>query len=120
MLILLFCPELVGEQAVKDRCEKLASFPPRREDNQPIPEPLKIPDAPKTVRDVRCFRSFTRDSTMVDVVRKCGIPDKHVGSGIFIFVYYMRDCSTVSVGTGDLKRLGITYVKNGQPTVLLE
>jgi hypothetical protein len=57
--------------------------------------------------------------TMLDVVRKCGMPDKHEGSGIYIFVYYMNDCSTVSVGTPDLKRLGITHVKRGKATVLL-
>jgi len=56
---------------------------------------------------------------MLDVVRKCGVPHKHAGSGIYIFVYYMNDCSTVTVGTPDLKRLGITHVKQNKKTVLL-
>jgi dipeptidyl aminopeptidase/acylaminoacyl peptidase len=37
---------------------------------QPIPEQLKSLDAPKTVRNVEYFRSFTDKSTMIDVVGK--------------------------------------------------
>jgi hypothetical protein len=87
-------------------------------DNQPMPEQFKIPDAPKTARQVSCFASFKKDSTMLDVVRKCGIPDQHAGSGIYIFVYYMDDCSTVTIGTPDLKRLAIRHVKEKKTTVL--
>ena len=108
-----FC--LAAQKTIVERC-RAASAP---FDNQPIPEQLKIPDAAKTARQVSCFTSFKKDSTMLDVVRKCGIPDKHAGSGIYIFVYYMNDCSTVSVGTPDLKRIGIRHVKRGKTTVLL-
>jgi hypothetical protein len=52
---------------------------------QVIPDEIKLPDAPETARNVRCFRSFTSISAMTDVVRKCGIPDEHQGSGIWIF-----------------------------------
>jgi hypothetical protein len=100
------------------KCEAL-TFPPRHDDSQPIPPQLMIPDAPKTVREVSCFLSFKQNSTMIDVVRKCGLPDKHMGSGVYIFVYYMNDCSTVSVGTSDLRELGISHVKQGTSTVLL-
>jgi hypothetical protein len=34
-----------------------------------------IPNTPKTARQVSCFRSFNRNSTMIDVVQKCGVPD---------------------------------------------
>lgn len=117
-LILSFCLEVLGQQSIQSRCETLTAFPPRPEDNQPIPEQLKIPDAPKTARQVSCFRSFNGNSTMIDVVRKCGVPDKHMGSGVYIFVYYMTDCSTVSIGTADLQHLGISHVKQGQTTIL--
>jgi hypothetical protein len=83
-----------------------------------MPEQFKIPDAPKTTRQVSCFTPFKKESTMLDVVRKCGIPDKHAGSGIYIFVYYMNDCSTVTVRTPDLKRLAIRLVKQKKTTVL--
>jgi len=72
---------------------------------QPIPEQIKIPDAPKTARDVTCFTSFTTTTSMKDVVRKCGIPDEHQGSGIYIFIYDMNDGSIVVVGTANLNQL---------------
>lgn len=116
--ILSFCFQLLGQQSVVSRCET-TTFPPRPDDSQTIPEQLKIAHAPRTARQVSCFTAFNKDSTLVDVVRKCGIPDKHVGSGVYIFVYYMNDCSTVTVGTPDLKHLGISHVKQGKTTVLL-
>jgi hypothetical protein len=83
-----------------------------------MPEQFKIPDAPKTARQVSCYTSFEKASTMLDVVRKCGMPDQHTGSGIYIFVYYLNDSSTVTVRTPDLKRLGIRHVKQQKTTVL--
>jgi hypothetical protein len=72
---------------------------------QPIPPQIKLPDAPKTAREAKCFASFTTTSSMTDVVRKCGIPDEHQGSGIYIFLYDMADGSVVVIGTADLKKL---------------
>lgn len=72
---------------------------------QPIPPEIKLPEAPKTARDATCFASFSTTSSMTDVVRKCGIPDEHQGSGIYIFLYDMADGSIVVVGTADLKKL---------------
>ncbi|HZS28871.1 MAG TPA: hypothetical protein VFB76_16710 [Candidatus Angelobacter sp.] len=72
---------------------------------QLIPPQIKLPDAPKTARNVTCFVSFTTTSSMQDIVRKCGIPDEHQGSGIFIFLYDMNDGTVVAIGTPDLKRL---------------
>jgi len=72
---------------------------------QPIPEQIQLADAPKTARDVSCFASFTTTSSMQDIVRKCGIPDEHQGSGIFIFLYDMNDGSVVAIGTADLRQL---------------
>lgn len=72
---------------------------------QPIPNELKIPDAPKTARQVECFRSFAKETNMVEVVRRCGVPDEHQGSGIYIFLYDMADGSLVAIGTPDVKRL---------------
>ncbi|SRR6266404_1468045 len=115
VLVLSACC-LAAQKTIIERCEA----PSAPFYNQPIPEQLKIPDAAKTARQVSCFISFKKDSTMLDVVKKCGIPDKHTGSGVYIFVYYMNDCSTVSVSTPDLKRLAISHVKHGKTTVLLD
>lgn len=87
---------------------------------QPIPEQIRLPGAPKTARSVQCFRTFSNNSAMADVVRKCGIPDEHQGSGIFIFLYDMEDGSVVAVGTADLKRLMyMDHIENGRSSSLL-
>jgi hypothetical protein len=117
-LVLSSCLRLEGQQPIVKRCE-VKNLPPHAEDNQPIPEQLKIPNAPKTAREVSCFAYLNKKSTMLDVVRKCGVPDKHLGSGVYIFVYYMDDCSTVSMSTPDLQRLLMKHVKQGESTVLL-
>ena len=57
---------------------------------------------------------------MVDVVRKCGIPDEHQGSGIYIFLYAMDDGSVVAVGTADLtKLLYMNHIENSTSSSLL-
>jgi hypothetical protein len=87
---------------------------------QPIPEQIKPQDAPSTARNVECFRSFTHESAMIDVVRKCGIPDEHQGSGIYIFLYDMDDGSLVAIGTGDLKKLMyVNHVESSRSSSLL-
>ena len=85
-----------------------------------MPDQFTIPDTPKTARHVSCFTSLKKDSTMLDVVKRCGVPDQHAGSGIYIFVYYMNDCSTVTVGTPDLKRLSVTHAKQKKTNVLFK
>jgi len=107
--------QLSAQQTIAGRCH-VACDP---FENQPMPEEFKIPDAPNTARQVGCFASLKKDSTMLDVIRRCGTPDQHAGSGIYIFVYYMDDCSTVTVGTPDLKRLAIRHVKRKRTTILL-
>jgi len=109
----------LGNQAIENNCESLKSASQRPEDNQPIPKQLKIPNAPKTAREVSCFESLNKNSTMHNVVTKCGVPDKHLGSGVYIFSYYMNDCSVVSVSTPDLQRLVMKHVKDGNTTTIL-
>ena len=88
---------------------------------QPIPQQLKIPDAPPTARVLDTFKKIQPRMTMVDVVKICGIPDEHQGSGIYIFIYHLRDDSIVAVGTGDLKHLGyVNHIDNsGKVTSLV-
>jgi hypothetical protein len=73
--------------------------------SQLLPLQIMFPDAPKTARDIEAFRSLRRAMTMMDVVRKCGLPDEDQGSGLHVFVYRLRDGSAVYIGTGDLKSL---------------
>ena len=89
--------------------------------SQPMPPEIMLPDAPKAARDIEAFRLLRKTMTMVDVVRKCGLPDEHQGSGIYIFVYCLRDGSMIYIGTADLKSL--VYVqhvdKSGKSTPLI-
>jgi len=114
VLVFSSCLQLQAQKTIIERCRA----PRDPYDNQVMPEEFKSPETPKTAREVGCFASFKKDSMMIDVVRKCGIPDQHTGSGIWIFVYYMNDCSTVTVGTPDLKRLAIRHVKQKKETLL--
>ena len=113
-LVLSSCLHVAAQEKIGEKCHA----PRDPFGNQPMPEQFKIPDAPKTARQVTCFTSFEKASTMLDVVRKCGVPDQHTGSGIYIFIYYLNDCSTVTVGTPDLKRLEIRHGKQKKTTVL--
>jgi hypothetical protein len=88
--------------------------------SQPIPEQLKVADAPRTARNVKCFRSFTTHSAMVDIVKKCGLPDEHQGSGIYIFLYDLEDGSIVAIGAADLnKLLYVNHIETGKSSSLL-
>ena len=101
------------------RCNSTQFIPPD-DDHQTIPEPLKMPRAPKTAREVSCFTSLKKNTTMTDLVEKCGIPDRHFRTkNIHRFNYFMNDCSTVEVSTPDLQRLGISHEKHGTSTLLL-
>jgi hypothetical protein len=115
--------QLAAQESIPDKCQMPSFFMGRRDSsfmNQPLPEQLKIPDLPKTARQVSCFTSLKKDSTMFDVVKKCGLPDQHAGSGVYIFIYYMNDCSTVNVGTPDLERVELTHIEKGKSTFLFD
>lgn len=110
--LLLVCSVAQGQNETKPR-RKVKALPRYMANTpQPIPDELKLPGAPKTVRDVQCYASFTTSSTMQEVVRKCGIPDEHQGSGIYIFLFDMTDGTIVAIGTSDLKHLMyITHIQ---------
>lgn len=80
-----------------------------------------FPHAPKHTENLDCFRVLTRETSMDMVARICGRPDEEVGSGLYIFLYHMRDGSTVAIGTGRLD--SILYVihtdRSGQRSSLL-
>ncbi len=121
-LILLLTAKLPA-QGTESKPKRTVTGLPRymTDSSQPIPDQLKVADAPSTSREVSCFVGFHEHTTMIDVVRKCGIPDEHQGSGIYIFVYDMADGSIVVVGTGDLQRLNyVDHIEKHKSTHLLE
>jgi hypothetical protein len=57
-----------------------------------------FPQAPRTSRDIKCFRNLNPSTTMSELVQRCGIPDELGGSGINIFIYHLDDGSLVGIG----------------------
>jgi hypothetical protein len=64
-----------------------------------------FPSAREKARSVECFRGFSRNAPVSAVVEKCGRPDEELGSGVYIFVWYLADGSTISVNTPYLWRI---------------
>ena len=62
-----------------------------------------FPNAPKKADTVDCFRSLTPNMSIYMVVEKCGRADEETGSGLYIFVWHLRDGSTVAIGTPSQK-----------------
>jgi hypothetical protein len=53
-------------------------------------------------------------------VEKCGRSDEETGSGLYIFVWNLRDGSTVAIGTPYLERIDhITYTEPSGKSVPL-
>jgi hypothetical protein len=77
--------------------------------------------APEKAANADCFRSLTQKSSVYDAVTKCGRPDEETGSGVYIFIYHLRDGSTVSIGTPYLERIDRITLKDasGKRTSLL-
>ena len=80
-----------------------------------------FPNAPKKADSIQCFRALRPKMSIYMVVEKCGRPDEEVGSGISIFVYHLRDGSTVAIGTPYLDRIDyVNYTDaSGNRTSLL-
>lgn len=64
------------------------------------------------------FSGLPDGVTYPELVRRAGLPDKDVGSGIHIFMYQLADGSTVSVRTSDLIKLTITHIAGTAHTQL--
>jgi hypothetical protein len=43
--------------------------------------------------------------SMYLVVQKCGRPDEEIGSGLYVFVYHLRDGSKILISTPYLTRI---------------
>jgi hypothetical protein len=81
-----------------------------------------FPGAPEKTQSVACFRSLTPEMSIDMVVQRCGRPDEEIGSGLYVFVYHLRDGSSVTVSTPYLDRIyyvGYTDAR-GQDVILLK
>lgn len=57
-----------------------------------------FPGAPKTVRDLKVFRTLKPSMSMAEVVQRCGRPDEVRGSGRTILLYYLYDGERIVIG----------------------
>ena len=99
--------------------------PAAKSPSQPItPESIVkvlFPNAPEKTQNVDCFRSLKPEMSVYAVVQKCGRPDEEVGSGLYIFVYHLRDGSTAGISTPNLNRVGyVTFTdRNGKTSTII-
>ena len=64
-----------------------------------------FPNAREKTQSLECFRSLTPKMSVYEVVNKCGRPDEEEGSGVLIFVWSLRDGSTVVISTPYMDRI---------------
>ncbi len=81
-----------------------------------LPQAMQPHHIPLTARSIAPFRLITDRLSMKQIVEVFGLPDKDIGSGIYIYVYNLKDRSQVRIGTPNGKQ--ILYVvhslENGQ------
>jgi hypothetical protein len=85
-----------------------------------LPRAMQPHHIPVTTRSIAPFRLITDRLSMKQVVEVFGLPDRDIGSGIYIYVYNLVDRSRVLIGTPDGKRLlyAIHALENGQQAEL--
>ncbi|WP_310418099.1 DUF4952 domain-containing protein [Chamaesiphon sp. OTE_8_metabat_110] len=77
-----------------------------------LPRAMQPRYMPATTRSIAPFRLITDRLSMKQVVEVFGLPDRDIGSGIYIYIYDLADRSQVIIGSPDGKRL--LYVIHSQ------
>jgi hypothetical protein len=80
-------------------------------------EPHKVPPSARTLE---AFQRISKETSMTRVIEVLGLPDRDVGSGIYIYVYELADGSQVIISSPDGKRIGsMSHTpKNGEKSDL--
>jgi hypothetical protein len=74
------------------------TIPPlTKESFAPDMRPLKIPP---TARTIAPFRRIVKGMSMKQVIEIAGLPDRDIGSGIYIYIYNLADGSQIQIGCG--------------------
>ena len=68
-------------------------------------------DTPSSFRTLEEFSKLDSASSLDDVRRRFGPPDRDDGSGLYIYVYRLQDGSEVAIGASNPSRL--LYVCHG-------
>jgi Domian of unknown function (DUF4952) len=85
-----------------------------------LPRAMQPRYIPVTTRSIAPFRLITDRLSMKQLVEVFGLPDRDIGSGIYIYVYDLADRSRIIIGSPDGKRLlyVIHSLSNGQQSEL--
>ena len=83
----------------------LADLDTRTLTKKDLPQAMQPERIPSTARSIAPFRLITDRLSMKQLVEVVGLPDKDIGSGIYIYVYNLNDRSQVRIGTPDGKRI---------------
>ncbi len=78
------------------------------------------PKVPATARTIEPFHQLKLGMTRREVIARVGVPDKDVGSGIYIDIYKLSDASTVTLGSGGPLIYAHHRRKNGSKASNLE
>jgi hypothetical protein len=70
-----------------------------------LPQAMQPKHIPSTARSIAPFRLITDRLSMKQVVEVFGLPDRDIGSGIYIYVYNLKDRSQVRIGSPDGKQI---------------
>jgi hypothetical protein len=70
-----------------------------------LPRAMQPRYIPTTTRSLAPFRLITDRLSMQQVVEVLGLPDRDIGSGLYIYVYVLADRSRILIGTPDGKQL---------------
>ncbi len=58
-----------------------------------------------TQKDFDLFKNVTMTTTIEEIINSCGQPDRDIGSGIHIFVYDLKDSTSIWIGSADNKSI---------------
>ena len=66
---------------------------------------LAGPSAPGTVRDLKAFEAIPDGTSIPELLRRVGLPDIDIGSGLHIYEYLLIPEGVIYVGTDDDQRI---------------
>ncbi len=85
-----------------------------------LPEAVRNVCAAETSRDIVAFRQIEADMSFAEICALVGVPDRDIGSGLYVFVYDLDDGSVVVMGFASLSRvMYVNHVYEGGSESLL-
>ncbi len=87
-----------------------------------LPKAMQLSEFPATIRSISAFRRLPASMSMKQVLQTYGLPDREIGSGIYIYVYNLDDGSQIQISTFDGQQVrSVWHVRSGRtPQVLIK